>query len=151
MEGDIRSMIKFIASLLILLFIGCVIIGTASANTTTSVTINGIVKNHSITCDLNGKLKSKTPIALFDTKPKTGSPPLTIILKDKSTHTPTAWNWSFGDGMYSNKQNPEPHIYKKSGIYHITLKTSNCAGIDTGHQFVIVFPKWWWMMISSPK
>lgn len=132
---------KIFISLLVLFCIGCLLIGVVSSNTSASITVKGIVKNNSSECGLTGKLKPKSPIALFDTKPKIGYHPLIVTFKDKSIHTPTSWHWSFGDGTYSNNKNPKPHIYRKIGIYYITLKISNCAGTDTKHQFIVVLPK----------
>ncbi len=59
-----------------------------------------------------------------------GLAPLTITFTDASKNTPTAWNWSFGDGTYSPVQKPK-HIYSKAGPYSVKLTAVNAAGSGT--------------------
>ena len=49
--------------------------------------------------------------------------PLTINFTDLSTSTTTIqeWKWTFGDGEYSQKQNPE-HQYTNAGAYIVKLE-----------------------------
>jgi len=54
----------------------------------------------------------------------------TVLLTDQSTNNPTSWLWDFGNGETSNNQNPYV-IYKKPGIYSISLIVSNNYGLDT--------------------
>ena len=49
---------------------------------------------------------------------------------DKSTGSPTAWEWDFGDGNTSTQRNPT-HVYGKIGGYTVTLTVRNAAGSDT--------------------
>jgi len=53
----------------------------------------------------------------------------TIQFTDKSTGYPVEWNWSFGDGTYSNLKNPL-HQYASPGYYKITeyVKVCGCTG-----------------------
>ncbi len=51
-------------------------------------------------------------------------------LIDTSTGNPTSWNWSFGDGGYSDYQNTW-HEWEGVGSYNVTLTVSNPAGSDT--------------------
>lgn len=51
-------------------------------------------------------------------------------LIDTSTGNPTSWNWSFGDGDYSEYRNPW-HEWEGVGSYNVTLTVSNPAGSDT--------------------
>ena len=53
-----------------------------------------------------------------------------IQFTDSSLNTPTSWNWDFGDGGTSNLQNPV-HTYTTSGIYSVTLISTNSHGTDT--------------------
>ncbi len=51
-------------------------------------------------------------------------------LIDTSTGNPTSWNWSFGDGDYSEYRNTW-HEWEGVGSYNVTLTVSNPAGSDT--------------------
>ena len=67
------------------------------------------------------------PVANFWGSPKSGNVSLNVTFTDISKGSPTAWNWSFGDGKYSAQQNPV-HIYSAAGIYTVALTVSNAAG-----------------------
>jgi PKD repeat protein len=67
------------------------------------------------------------PVASFYGSPTTGNVPLTVSFTDVSSNTPTSWNWSFGDGAYSELQNPS-HIYTRSGFRTVNLTATNSAG-----------------------
>jgi PKD repeat protein len=54
----------------------------------------------------------------------------TVQFEDVSTNTPTSWLWQFGDGGLSTQQNPA-YTYSNSGIYTVSLQTSNAQGLDT--------------------
>ena len=54
----------------------------------------------------------------------------TINFNDLSSNGPTTWIWDFGDGNISNLQNPT-HTYSNSGVYTISLITSNQYGSDS--------------------
>jgi PKD repeat protein len=56
--------------------------------------------------------------------------PLPIQFNDTSLNTPTAWNWSFGNGKYSDGRNAT-HQYVKRGRWTVTLNSSNAAGYNT--------------------
>jgi len=77
------------------------------------------------TCDTCSRLS--TPVAAFSANPTSGIVPLTVLFTDNSTNTPTAWNWSFGDGNYSAIQNPV-HTYVSAGTFTVSLNASNSAG-----------------------
>jgi PGF-pre-PGF domain-containing protein len=70
-----------------------------------------------------------SPVADFSANQTSGIVPLAVLFTDNSTNTPTAWNWSFGDGNYSAIQNPE-YTFTRAGSYSITLNASNIAGYD---------------------
>jgi len=54
----------------------------------------------------------------------------TVSFTDFSLNGPDSWNWNFGDGNYSNLQNPI-HTYLNPGIYSVKLITSNQYGSDS--------------------
>jgi len=52
--------------------------------------------------------------------------------------TITHWNWSFGDGNYSELQNPT-HQYADNGVYHVTLSvTDNSFATNSTTKQIIV-------------
>lgn len=54
----------------------------------------------------------------------------TVQFEDLSTNAPTTWLWQFGDGGLSTQQNPT-YTYSNSGVYTVTLQTTNAQGLDT--------------------
>lgn len=70
------------------------------------------------------------PVASFSTNVTSGTVPLAVSFTDTSTNVPTSWNWSFGDGNFSETQNPE-HVYNYTGLFTVSLITTNGAGSDT--------------------
>ena len=73
---------------------------------------------------------TKAPIAAFSRSPTSGYAPLTVKFTDRSTNSPAAWNWNFGDGNTSTLQNPT-HTYSTAGTYTVVLTASNAAGSNT--------------------
>ena len=49
---------------------------------------------------------------------------------DRSTGSPTSWNWDFGDGSTSTEQNPT-HTFTSSGRYSISLQVGDGSGTDS--------------------
>ena len=70
------------------------------------------------------------PVADFWGSPRSGEAPLNVTFTDISTGTPTSWNWSFGDKSTSTAKNPV-HKYTQTGIYTVTLTSSNAAGSNS--------------------
>ena len=55
----------------------------------------------------------------------------TVLFTDKSTNTPTAWRWRFGDGSLGFDQNPV-HVYPETTrTYVVTLEATNPSGTGT--------------------
>jgi PKD repeat protein len=71
-----------------------------------------------------------TPLAMFTKDQTVIIFPRSIQFNDTSLNTPTAWNWSFGDGKYSDVQNAT-HQYVKRGRWTVTLNASNTAGYNS--------------------
>lgn len=70
------------------------------------------------------------PVAAFTANKTSGSVPLAVGFTDTSTGGPTAWNWSFDDGTYSEDQNPGKSFTTR-GNYTVILNASNAYGFDT--------------------
>ena len=91
---------------------------------------NAITKSNYIKVTANNTTNATIPVVSFWGSRTSGTAPLTLGFTDASTNTPTAWNWSFGDGTYSTVQNPR-HTYSNAGNYSVTLSASNAAGTST--------------------
>ncbi|WP_229391627.1 PKD domain-containing protein [Methanosarcina sp. DH2] len=72
-----------------------------------------------------------TPVTNFSASHTSGKAPLTVSFTDQSTGAPTAWKWTFGDGSNSTTEKNPVHTYNKSGLYSVTLTTSNANGSNT--------------------
>lgn len=72
------------------------------------------------------------PVSAFAANKQVGCRELSVTFSDRSTSSPTAWEWTFegGDPATSNLENPVVS-YSAPGTYAVTLKTSNHAGADT--------------------
>jgi parallel beta-helix repeat protein len=79
---------------------------------------------------INVEKALEKPVANFWGSPRSGNVHLNVTFTDITTGSPTAWNWSFGDGTYSVQQNPK-HTYSAAGNYTVKLTVSNKAGIGT--------------------
>ena len=76
------------------------------------------------------------PIAMFNIL---NSPSCSgeIIFEDQSYNQPNNWQWDFGDGNFSNQQNPT-HTYSQEGTFNVKLYVSNALGQDSVLQTNIV-------------
>ncbi len=51
-----------------------------------------------------------------------GLKPFTVQFTDTSTGSPDGWLWDFGDGFFSEEENPI-HVYRSEGVFTVTLKS----------------------------
>lgn len=58
--------------------------------------------------------------------------PFTVDFTDQSPNSPSAWDWSFGDGGTSTDQNPS-HAYNVPGVYDVSLKITETRGLGEEH------------------
>jgi len=86
------------------------------------------------------KYRQQKPVADFSAAPTSGYVPLKVTFTDKSTGSPRAWKWNFGDGKTSNEQNPV-HTYNKAGKYTVSLKIWNAAGTSTIKKSYYIYVK----------
>ena len=68
--------------------------------------------------------------AAFTPNKTAGVFPLTVDFSDRSTGSPTSWNWDFGDGNTSTEQNPS-HTFTTSGRYSVSLQVGDGSGTDS--------------------
>lgn len=71
------------------------------------------------------------PVASFSGSPTSGTAPLTVSFTDSSSNSPTAWQWSWGDGTANGTTQNPSHQYTSAGTYSVTLTASNSAGGNT--------------------
>jgi PKD repeat protein len=62
-----------------------------------------------------------------------------VTFTDKSVGSISGWLWNFGDGKTSTKQNPV-HIYKKPGVFMVTLIVSGYEGSNATTSTINVYP-----------
>jgi hypothetical protein len=75
-------------------------------------------------------LSTTVPSADFTSNITNGTAPLGVAFSDASTNTPTMWNWSFGDGTFSDARNPEK-TYASAGNFTVNLTVENAYGTNT--------------------
>ena len=62
--------------------------------------------------------------ASFSSDVTTGPAPLTVHFMDRSTGNPTGWQWDFGDGSSSTRQDPT-YTFQTPGTYNVTLTVTD--------------------------
>ncbi|MEO8403681.1 MAG: PKD domain-containing protein [Chitinophagaceae bacterium] len=90
----------------------------------------------------NGIRTGIKPIVNFSFAPSNTCASDTIHFTDMSTTTPGAevtWLWDFGDGNFSDTQNPQ-HVYMDTGALTINLIVSNNGCKDSLKQVIKVIP-----------
>jgi gliding motility-associated-like protein len=95
------------------------------------ITLN--VKNQCGVSTTSDSIKVKDPRinAFYNLSKYIVCPFDTIRFQDASTPIPSTWIWKFGDGSYSNEQNPI-HVFNSSNdTFNVTLSVSNGCGYDT--------------------
>lgn len=65
-------------------------------------------------------------IADFSANVTDGAAPLTVGFESHCVGIAHTWNWSFGDGTYSDAQDPV-HTYTTDGVYTVSLHVTNSA------------------------
>jgi PKD repeat protein len=72
-----------------------------------------------------GLITVSSPLhASFTANVTSGALPLVVQFTDTSTGAPASWNWSFGDGSFSDEQNPV-HVFSSAGTYSVNLSVSD--------------------------
>lgn len=62
---------------------------------------------------------------------------LSVLFEDLSTGEPSEWQWEFGDGDSTSRQNPL-HEYPEAGTYTVTLRITAPGGSANKRKFVTV-------------
>jgi PKD repeat protein len=81
-----------------------------------------------------------SPISTFTTNITTGYYPTDILFTSTTTGIPTEWNWSFGDGTWSNSSviGTSTHTYTTNGTFSPFLITSNSIGTNKSTQNTVI-------------
>ena len=99
-----------------------------------------IIKNIQ-NASISGTQTLKAPVAAYSASTVSGNAPLKVTFTDKSTGSPTTWNWNFGDGTTkSTLQNPV-HTYSTAGNYTVVFTASNAAGSSTVTGLISIIPQ----------
>ena len=70
-----------------------------------------------------------SPVAKLTASPCEGTSPLNVTFTDLSTGKISHWHWDFGDGQFSDDQEPS-HIYTSAGEYTVSLAVMGPGGSD---------------------
>lgn len=102
-------------------------------NLTNSNSTNSNSPNNNSTSEENTTIENEIylPTADFNANVTCGRAPLNILFTSNSTGNPTGFNWTFGDGIYSNQSLTATHIYTQPGKYNVSLTVVNTAGNST--------------------
>ncbi|AGB01873.1 DUF2341 domain-containing protein [Methanoregula formicica] len=78
------------------------------------------------------------PTAAFDANTTTGTIPLTVKFRDRSSGIPTSWAWDFdNDGSIDDTNQSPTHTYTSPGTYTVSLTATNGIGsnktVKTNH------------------
>lgn len=73
----------------------------------------------------------------FNTDEYEVCPNTPITFEDATTPAPIYWKWDFGNGKYSDEQNPTIE-YSQPGTYYVTLKASTGCGYDSITRPIVV-------------
>jgi gliding motility-associated-like protein len=86
-------------------------------------------------------VKSQSPVSDFTASVVSGCAPLAVDFKDASTGDAKFWNWDFGNGQLSNRQNVSITYYNP-GTYTVTLVVRNANGTNgiTKTNYIVVNP-----------
>ncbi len=114
---------------------------------TLTVTRKGSSASHEATIEVKEAVN-----AAFESKPKSGSAPLTVAFADKSTGNPRNWKWDFGDGKSSADASPS-HTFEEEGTYGVSLLASGPdeGNASTAEEIIIVKVPPKAMFAATPK
>ena len=76
-------------------------------------------------------ITSGTPVVDFTANDTTPAVSQAVSFTDTSSGTPTAWEWSFGDGGTSTNGPQVSHAYNTAGTYSVTLTVTTASGQAT--------------------
>lgn len=102
-------------------------------NFTVSLTVsneNGVSRETKL--NIINAIPEGSPLARFSASPLTGFAPLEVRFNELAEPADSidGYFWDFGDGAVSSQRNPV-HVYKRNGIFNVSLTVSNVSGANT--------------------
>ncbi len=84
---------------------------------------------------------STTPGVVIGAYPREGRPPVRVRFSDLTLSDRTGWFWEFGDGMFSEEENPL-HTYAEEGEYTVKLTVQTGSGTSSAekNRYIIIRP-----------
>jgi PKD repeat protein len=109
-----------------------------AATYTVSLTVRGSDGQQS-TASRSVTVNAPAPsvVAAFDVSSATVVENEQVSFYDRSSGSPTWWQWNFGDGKTSATRNPV-HAYAKAGTYTVTLTSGNASGSSSASRTISV-------------
>jgi parallel beta-helix repeat protein len=106
---------------------------SAAGNYNVSLTVTNAASSNTVKKSNYIKVTVLTPlpVANFSSNVTSGNAPLNVAFTDKSTGSPTEWNWSYGDGTANSTVKNPTHKYSAAGNYNVSLTVTNGAGSNT--------------------
>jgi len=95
---------------------------------TAKVTVTGTGGSASDTTTITAT--QDAPVAGIVANPESGTAQLQVQFTDASTGSISSYNWSFGDGAYSDEQNPV-HTFTSAGIFDVTHTVTGPGGVSS--------------------
>ena len=92
--------------------------------------------------NMNNAFGYANPLAAgFTANVTYGHPYEAVLFTDTSAGSPTKWNWTFGDGTYSELQNPT-HAYAYGSNFNVTLNalTQDGSNATTKTEYIHIDP-----------
>jgi PKD repeat protein len=106
--------------------------------TLTVATAAGLTSVASHTITVTTATPATPPVsAAFDMTPSSATVRSVVAFTDRSTGSPTSWQWSFGDGSTSGAQNPA-HSYSIPASYTVSLTVANGVNLSTTSHVITI-------------
>ena len=103
-------------------------------------TAAGLTSTNSHTVTVTTATPATSPVsAAFDVPATSVAVRANVTFTDRSTGSPTSWQWNFGDGSTSNLQNPT-HAYAFQGSYGVSLTVANATSSSTASHVITIAP-----------
>ncbi|NMB78558.1 MAG: PKD domain-containing protein, partial [Methanomicrobiales archaeon] len=112
---------------------------TVSLTVTNAGGSNTVTQSNYISVSPVTPTPTMIPVAALSANRTAGETPMGVQFYDRSTGTPTAWLWDFGDGSTSTSRNPV-HTFTTAGNFTINLTATNAYGSGSKIQVNYIKP-----------